>query len=228
MDEARTNGEAPESGIGPASPRVPAGDLKVVDRRWWARPEGTDSTEGGATAEESESALRKPTYLEELERKLAEKDELLQTYMSRYTEAVKEFEDAKARIRRDVSKDVERGRRVFLVEMLEILDNLERAIEAARRRDIDTLGTEALAFIQGIELVQRQFLARLEGFGVRRLDSLGEPFDPTRHEAVSIVPERAPERDGIVVGVIKPGYAIGDEILRPAMVSVTKYEATPA
>jgi molecular chaperone GrpE len=75
-------------------------------------------------------------------------------------------------------------------------------------------------FVQGVSLVRQQFLTTLEGLGVRRNDSLGRPFDPTQQEAVATMPPPPiPRRH--VVGIVRPGYVIGDEVLRPAQVAVT-------
>lgn len=189
------------------SPESPP--VKVVDRRWWATK--SETVEDTGTWEP-----RKPTQIEELERQLAEKNELLQTYMTQYKEAVAEFDDVKARIRRDVSKDVERGRRAILVELVDILDNLERALAAGR----DTSNIDAL--LQGLGMVERLFAARLEAFGVVRIEALGRRFDPAEHEAVSTVPTTDAAQDDTIVGVIRPGYAIGGEVLRPAQVAVAK------
>ena len=76
------------------------------------------------------------------------------------------------------------------------------------------------ALLQGVDLVHQQFLAKLESFGVTRVDALGLPFDPAAHEAVTIVPVTDPARDHVVVGIVKHGYAVGDEVLRPAQVAV--------
>ena len=117
------------------------------------------------------------------------------------------------RIRRDVSKEVERGRRAVLAEMLEVLDNIDRAIAAA--------GDEAASPLhRGIELVRSQFLATLERLGVTRIAALGERFDATRHDAVSTAPVTDAAQDGIVIAVVKEGYAIGEDLLRPASVVV--------
>jgi molecular chaperone GrpE len=182
-------------------------DIKVVDRRWWAR----DHAEGEA----EEPASFKPTYVEELERQIAEKDTQVQEYLSRYRAAATEFEEARARMRRDQAREIDRGRRVIITELLEVLDNLDRAIDAARQApaSVDTL-------LQGVELVRNQFLSKLDGFGVTRVDPLGEPFDPVLHEAVTSVPAADPRQDGTIVGVVRPGYVAGDEVLRPAMVAV--------
>jgi molecular chaperone GrpE len=190
--------------------------VKVVDRRWWVNQD----QQAGAPA--ASSPLLKPTYVEELERQLAEKDKQLQDAISRYRQASSEFDESRLRLRREISKDIERGRREILADLLDVVDNLDRALDAARS---DAAGDKLDALRQGVDLVRRQFLAKLEGFGVRRIDSEGQPFDPLLHEAVSAVPAAA-DQDGIVVGVIRHGYRIGDEILRPAAVAVAK--ASPA
>jgi molecular chaperone GrpE len=117
-------------------------------------------------------------------------------------------------------KDAERSRRAMLAEFLEVVDNLDRALAAAAR-------TQAAAtLVEGVEMVRRQFLSKLEGFGVARIPSLGQRFDPTRHEAVTTVAVADAERDGTIVGVVSEGYAIGDEVLRPAAVAVAKSEGS--
>jgi len=181
-------------------------DLKVTDRRWWVNPDDAPAPE--------EPKL-KPTYIEELEARLEAKDRELQELLARYRGATEEFEQARARLRKEVSKDLERGRRAILVSFLEVLDNLDRALEAAGDRSEDP-------FVQGVSLVRQQFLQTLAGFGVERVDPLGQPFDPSRHEAVSTVAASAAVATGQVCGVIKPGYVIGDEVLRPAMVAVAR------
>jgi molecular chaperone GrpE len=187
--------------------------VKVVDRRWWANQD-PDATPAG-----SSSALLKPTYVEELERQVAEKDRQAQEYIAKYRQAAAEFEDARLRLRREIGKDIERARRDVLSEMLDVLDNLDRAVESARQ------GTSPDALRQGVELVQRQFLSKLESLGVKRIQVEGEVFDPSVHDAVTTIPSSAPAQDGRVVGVIRHGYRIGDEVLRPASVAVAKVES---
>ncbi len=182
--------------------------VKVVDRRWWAR--GDD----GAPAEDRSA---KPTYVQELEQQLAEKDRLAQEYIAKYRQAASEFEESRLRLRREISKDVERGRREILADLLDVVDNLDRAIDSARG------AATAEALLQGVEMVRRQFLSKLESLGVKRIEVDGVDFDPLKHEAVSTVPAAAPEDDGRVVGVVRHGYMIGEDILRPASVAVAKH-----
>lgn len=184
-------------------------DVKVTDRRWWARGESSDSTE--------ETVERKPTVVEDLEQRLTESQERLQAVLIEHRRAAEDFEAARVRMRRDVTKEVERGRRTVLAELLDVVDNLDRAIAAARRSNV-TDASETL--LRGVELVHEQFLAKLHGFGVSRLDAVGHAFNPELHEAVSLVPVHDPSQAGCVVSVLKEGYMIGDDLLRPASVAV--------
>jgi molecular chaperone GrpE len=186
-------------------------DIHVVDRRWWAR--GETAASGAA-----DEPFDKPTYVQELEARLAAKDEELRATLGRYREANAEFEQARARMRRDVAKDVERGTKAVLADLLDVVDNLDRAIDAARAAGSDS------ALLQGVELVRAQFLAKLDGHGVRRLEAAGRPFDPACHEAATTVPVTDPAQDGLVVGIIREGYAMRDDVLRPAVVAVAAFE----
>ena len=182
-------------------------DLKVTDRRWWARGESAEN------AESADEPKLKPSYVEELEAKVATKDFEIQQLLAKYRSASDEFEQARARLRKELSKDVERGRRSLIVSFLEVLDNLDRALDAAAERADDP-------FVQGVSIVRQQFLSTLEGLGVRRLEPVGQPFDPALHEAVATVAASDTSPAGTIVGIVRPGYLIGDEVLRPAQVAV--------
>jgi molecular chaperone GrpE len=189
--------------------------VRVVDRRWWARGESADNA--------APTTGLKPTYVEELEKQLAESQDRLQEFMTDHRRSLEEFEQVKLRIRRDVAREVERGRRAVLVELLEVLDNLDRAIAAARepKEGPPSYGVDRLA--RGVELVRDQFLSKLESFGVSRVPALGQPFDAMRHEAVTTTPVTDQSSDDVIVAVIKEGYVIGDEVLRPASVVVGRH-----
>lgn len=182
--------------------------VKVVDRRWWAR--------GDDAVGDAPRGSGKPSFVEELERKLADAEKQAQEYLGKYRQAAQEFEDARARMRKELAKDAERSRREVLISLLEVVDNLDRAIDAAKVSGKDV----ADPLLQGVEMVRQQFLAKLDGFGVKRIDTQGAVFDPLLHEAVTTVEAASPEADGRVVGVIAHGYRIGDEVLRPALVAV--------
>jgi len=185
--------------------------VKVVDRRRWRE-------DGEPNPSAAEPSSLKPTYVEELERRVAQAEKQAQDVLAKYRGAAQEFEDARARMRKEVAKDAERSRREVFVSLLEVVDNLDRAIDAALKT-----GTAAAdPLLQGVELVRQQFLSKLEGFGIKRIVSEGLPFDPALHEAVTTVPAPDPASDGLVLGIIAQGYRIGDDVLRPAMVAVGK------
>jgi molecular chaperone GrpE len=155
--------------------------------------------------------------VEDLEQQLAERAAQIQTHLTERRRMLEEFEQVKARLRRDTAREIERGTRSVITEMLDVVDNLDRAIAAAAQSP-----TSDQALLKGVQLVRDQFLAKLQGLGVTRVDALGQPFDAARHEAVSTAPVTDPAQDGNVVSVVREGYAIGDDLLRPATVVVGK------
>lgn len=104
-------------------------------------------------------------------------------------------------------------------ELLTVVDNLRRAIEAAEGQSGDAAGMSAL--VEGIRAIEGSLMTSLHRVGVRRIEARDTPFDPSRHEAMMEVddPARAP---GSVVDVMEEGYTIHDRLLRPARVSVTR------
>jgi molecular chaperone GrpE len=182
-------------------------DMKVTDRRWWARADGEEIP--------SEEPRLKPKMLEELEARIAEKDLELQQLLQKYRGAADEFEQARVRLRKEVAKDAERSRRSVVVSFLDVLDNLDRALESAGERTDDP-------FVQGVAMVRQQFLSTLDGLGVTRVDPLHQMFDPAAHEAVSTVPAATADQEGLVIGVVRPGYVMGEDVLRPAQVAVAR------
>jgi molecular chaperone GrpE len=109
----------------------------------------------------------------------------------------------------------------FARDMLNVADNVRRAIESMPD---DARGTAEGAFkglIEGIDLTERDLLKTLERHGVKKLDPEGQKFDPNIHQAMFEVPN--PDvPTGTVVQVVQPGYVIGERVLRPALVGVAK------
>lgn len=191
----------------------PEPTILLNDRRFWRRDAGDDDKDAKA---------RKPSYVQELEQKLEDKETRLQATLTQYKEAKDEFEAARARLRRDITREIEAGKRSMLADILDVMDNLDRAIGAAQAGDG---ATDAL--LQGVQMVRDQFLLKLQGLGVTRLDALHQPFNPAHHEAVSIVPVTDVAQEGIVLGVVRDGYLIGEDTLRYGMVAVGKV-STPS
>ena len=188
--------------------------VRVVDRRWWARSDAAEEDDDGTVS-------NKPSYVAELEKQLEEKDALLRDYAARYKKTSEEFEQTRVRLRREVTKDVERETRRVLAAFLDVVDNLDRAITAARSAE------QATGLIDGVEMVRQQFLTTLEAHGVRPIDAAGAPFDPKVHDAVSTVEVEDANQVDRVVDVVKPGYSVADEVLRPATVTVGKASPAP-
>lgn len=187
---------------------------------FWRQPDDPFVDEQRAPeAELATEALERK--IAQLEAELVAQKELTRKYAVKAHEAEVDIERAKQRIEREAARENERRRRGFLVGFLDVLDNLDRALEAAR-----TVGDAAV--VDGVALVRRDFLTKLAEYGVSRFESRGERFDPSRHEALSRVAVREPEHDGVVVGVVQEGYAIGNETLRPATVAVGRYVGASA
>ena len=189
--------------------------VRVVDRRWWAREGGSEQAE--------ERSSTKPTYVEDLEKRLADVTAQLQASLSDRRKQIEEFDQTRARLRRDVAKDIERGRRALLADFLDVLDNVDRALTAARDAGEAAEAGRAATLVRGVELVRDQFLQKLQAAGVTPVAALGAPFDATQHDAVSTAPVDDPTQDGRVVAVVKKGYAVGGDVLRPASVVVGKH-----
>jgi molecular chaperone GrpE len=198
----------------------------VKDRRFWADGDGEAQTNGGAAPGVSaagageqpaeEPTPQYPSYVEQLRAELAEKDRQLREYIAAYKEQiVKGIEDTKTRLEREHARESERLRGRLVGDLLEVLDNLDRTLEAvpAGRRD---------PFLDGVRLVRDQFLGKLSALGLEPLAALGQRFDPAHHDAIGLVPVTDPEQDSVVMNVVRAGYRFGDKVLRPAVVQVGK------
>ena len=150
---------------------------------------------------------------EELKQALAARIEEAKALQDKYLRLAAEFENFKRLAQRDQREYFRFANESLLKELLPIVDNLERAIKSSKERP----GSGGL--IQGVELVLKQFLETLAKFGVRPMNSVGETFDPSRHQAVAHV-ESQDASGKIVVEEYEKGYLLHDRILRPAMVTV--------
>jgi len=147
-------------------------------------------------------------------------DELAQQLAAtddRLKRALADLDNYRKRAGREVERRVTEGRETLLRELLEPLDNIERALQAADHSPL----------AQGLRGVFDQMEALLARHGAQRIGSVGDPFDPTRHEAVA-VRETEDVPDGTVVDIARSGFAIGDRVLRPAQVVVAKRPRLPA
>ena len=113
----------------------------------------------------------------------------------------------------------------FARELLAVADNLRRTVAAAEQRAPEADGDAAL--LEGVRATERALMHALGRFGVRKIDALGVPFDPTLHEAVIEVADES-RPPGSVVQVLEDGFTIHDRLLRPARVAVAERRARPS
>lgn len=218
-----------------SAPEAPAAEPTVVkDRRFWGRQSKGQEQEGEAQEGQSEAATsaegghdERLAEIEALKIKLAANQAKLNATVVQYKDALDEFEGAKARLRRDVAKDVEVGKRNILVGLLEVIDNLERALGAATGK-ASSSDKDFGGFFDGVTMVRDQFVAKLSALGVTRVAILGEPFDPTHFEAISTVPVAEQGQHDTVVGVVRDAYLLGNETLRHGIVAVGKFSGDAA
>ncbi|HEY8581158.1 MAG TPA: nucleotide exchange factor GrpE [Beijerinckiaceae bacterium] len=128
-----------------------------------------------------------------------------------------EMENLRRRTEREVADARTYGVTNFARDMLALADNLRRAIESAPADADGPLKT----LVEGLELTERDFLSRLQRFGVRKLEPQGQRFDPNMHEALFELPDPSVPAN-TVVQVVEAGYAIGERCLRPAKVGVSR------
>ena len=151
---------------------------------------------------------------------LREENKSLQDRLLR---ALAEAENVRRQADRAIAESRQYSISEFARELLPVLDNLERTVEAAQPHSLTSV--ENAALVEGVQATLRAFLRTLEGFGVRPIDAQGKAFDPNFHEAVVEIddPSRPP---GIVAQVVEQGYTIHDRLLRPARVVVSKKRKT--
>jgi molecular chaperone GrpE len=131
-----------------------------------------------------------------------------------------EMENLRRRTEREIADSRTYAITGFARDLVGVSDNIRRALDAASDSGI-VLEGPAKALVDGVELTERELLKVLEKNGVKRFDPKGAKFDPNLHQAMFEVPD-ANVPSGFVVQVIQPGYMIGDRVLRPALVGVSK------
>lgn len=147
-------------------------------------------------------------------------------FKDRLVRTLAEMENLRKRTEREVSDTRQYAVASFARDMLTVADNLKRAI-AAVPAEQRAEGDKALtALIEGVEMTERGLEQTLTKFGVKSVDAAGEKFDPAVHQAMYEI-ETADVPAGHVAEIMQAGYAIGDRILRPAMVAVAKAPAAP-
>ena len=183
---------------------------------------GVDQAEAGAESVHSDSSQASAggdNELDSLRAQIAEKDKEIAELKDKYLRTLADSENARKRIRQQSEGSIRIQREAILRDLLPIIDNLERALAAARD------GNDARTIVDGVEMTVRALIDFLRAQGVTPLQSVGQAFDPNRHEAVDHVASQV-HPPNTVVDEFHRGYLIGDRTLRPARVSVAKETGT--
>lgn len=169
-------------------------------------------------ADRPEQEAATPEQIAELVARLSkenseQKDRLLRT--------LAEMENLRRRTEREVADARLYGVTAFARDMVGVVDNMRRALEAVSPETRAAADAGVAALIEGVELTERDLLKALEKNGVKRIEPLGEKFDPNFHQAMYEISD-ASVPAGSVVQVVQAGYKIGERVLRPALVAVAK------
>ena len=162
------------------------------------------------TAEETVETVeenKEPT----MEEKLEEAQKQAKDNLDKYIRQLAEFENFRKRSNSEKTAMYSNGVRDTVEKLLPVIDNFERAVEAADDKE-DPM-------YKGVEMILKQFMEILENLGVKEIPSKGEPFDPNVHSAVMHIDDESCD-ENIVVEVFQKGYTLGDKVIRPSMVKV--------
>ena len=147
-------------------------------------------------------------------------------YKDRLLRTLAEMENLRKRTEREVSDARLYGIASFAREVLAVADNMHRALGAISPELREQGNAQVKSFIEGVELTERELMKALEKSGVKKFSPQGEKFDPNLHQAMFEL-ETSEGPPGYVAQVIQAGYMIGDRVLRPAMVAVSKAPKAP-
>jgi len=166
--------------------------------------------ESGSAAEDLHSRLK------QLEQRLEDKNKEYNDLHDRYLRMAADFDNYKKRVSKEKADIIAYGNEELIKALLNVLDNLERALEHSESAEQDG------PIIEGVKLVYKHFLSCLERFGVQPVEAnKGQEFDPRYHQAI----ERVETKDltpGIILSEMLKGYTLKDRLLRPALVVVSK------
>jgi molecular chaperone GrpE len=197
-DQDKNNQDIPEAANDEETP-----EEEVVEQKVSEAEKTGSGDDGDMTPEEEVAEL---------------KDKLLRT--------LADMENLRRRSQKDREDALKYSSANFARDMLSVADNLRRAIDSIPE-DGDPDGAALVGFIEGISLTEKELLSTLERHGIRKIDPMGEKFDPQFHEAMFEIPSAEAE-NGTVLQVVEVGYVIHDRLLRPAKVGIAKAGPAPS
>jgi molecular chaperone GrpE len=169
--------------------------------------------EGNTNPEAATGKADSPPVVE-MEEALANLQEDLRRAEEAYLRAVADLRNYRRRVSQELQREREAGKASVIEDILPVLDNFERTLDAGKA------GASLETLLEGVQLIERQLRAALERHGLRPIEAEGQPFDPELHEAV--VTETSDDAEGTILEVLEPGYLLGDRVVRPAKTKVSK------
>lgn len=173
--------------------------------------EEKDKKKDTKTKESHRSSASKKELIKKLEKLELEKNEV----SDRLLRTMAEFDNYKKRVAREKEDIIKYGNEKIAFDLLPVMDNFERSLEQAKTAQ------EIEPVLEGIEMILKQFISTLEKFHIKPFESLGEPFDPEKHEAMAHQ-EHDEYEDDTVIEEYQKGYLLKEKLLRPARVIVSK------
>jgi molecular chaperone GrpE len=181
-----------------------------------------DEQQQAAAQDNTEAAgeAGQPLTLEQALEKLAEAEAVMASHQTEVLRLHADIQNIRRRAEQDVERAHKYGQEKLVSELLPVIDNLERALQATDDQDDQRVS----ALRQGVELTLKSFIGCLQKFNVEPLDPIGEPFNPEYHQAMGMMESATAEPDS-VTAVMQKGYTLNGRVLRPAMVMVARAPA---
>jgi len=192
-------------------------DMHNMSDESQGREHDNPQADAASKAEDAATAAAPETELDPVEVLKAEVSDLRDQRLR----MAAEMENLRRRTAREIKDAKTFAISGFARDMLQVSDNLQRALAAVPEQGETTDDNGLKTLVEGVELTERAMLSTLERHGVRKLEPMGQKFDPNFHQAMYEVPNTE-VANNTVVDVVQPGYVIGDRMLRPAMVGVSK------
>ncbi len=182
--------------------------------------EQPDPEASGLNDEPADENCQQNEEVTDLNHQLLEKTDELHALNDKYLRLAAEFDNYKRRVQRDQQDTIRFANEKLFKDLLPTLDNLERALQSGREQAL------IQGLLEGVDLTYKHFLDTLQKMGIKQVTSVGESFDPAKHQAVGQV-ESITVPENVVVEEYQKGYFLHDRILRPAMVTVAKAKTEP-
>ncbi len=195
-------------------------ELRVTDRRRFGSS-GESLVESESDPVEDSRIEESSAEIQALQSKLKEAERQVLEYADRFRKAQAQLrvenDELRQRLQKNFEQKVQTARGDLVMSLLDVFDNLRRAVAAAQKSE--GRKTDFQALLEGVKATADLFETKLHGLGLEIVPTAGVEFDPQVHDAVEMVPV-APEEDHLVVAELQPGYKFGERLLRPARVRV--------